>query len=416
MIGLAGVVVWSTYCAITGFSGEAAALIILLAAGIPMMLWSILIDKVHRNPSTGIDWDSPPKPVRDVLDTAMTKLAGLWATWAIIAAIYCIFRFYWKPPYLFSIKLFTAGASPLFFIYVIWLERRLKEPRDGAWHFGAMLMGLPGWDKEAIFHHLRAWAVKGFFTAFMFAILPGNFNAVVTAQMSEVLQSPMSLAKWLIGAMFLIDVGTAMVGYLLTLKPFDAHIRTANPYMVGWVAALLCYPPFVLMGSGGLLDYQQQTAGWEHWLEGADPFIRNMYGLVLVILTGIYAWATVAFGLRFSNLTNRGIITNGPYAWTKHPAYVAKNTFWWLEVLPVLVLNGNPVDAIRNTAIMALVSGIYFWRAKTEEKHLMADPDYQSYAAWMAQYSPMARMIRRVKAVLIPTRARAVVPRASGQA
>lgn len=37
----------------------------------------------------------------------------------------------------------------------------------------------------------------------------------------------------------------------------------------------------------------------------------------------IYAWATIMFGGRFSNLTHRGIITNGPYPWTKHPAYRA---------------------------------------------------------------------------------------------
>jgi hypothetical protein len=59
-------------------------------------------------------------------------------------------------------------------------------------------------------------------------------------------------------------------------------------------------------------------------------------GAWLVLLTGIYAWATVAFGFRFSNLTHRGILTHGPYAWTKHPAYVSKNLFWWCAVLPFL--------------------------------------------------------------------------------
>ena len=47
-------------------------------------------------------------------------------------------------------------------------------------------------------------------------------------------------------------------------------------------------------------------------------------GCRLVLLTAIYAWGTVAFGIRFSNLTHRGILTNGPYAWTRHPAYVSE--------------------------------------------------------------------------------------------
>ena len=40
---------------------------------------------------------------------------------------------------------------------------------------------------------------------------------------------------------------------------------------------------------------------------------------MLVALTAIYAWATVAFGFRFSNLTHRGILTHGPYALVAAP-------------------------------------------------------------------------------------------------
>ena len=64
-------------------------------------------------------------------------------------------------------------------------------------------------------------------------------------------------------------------------------------------------------------------------------------GAWLVFLTAVYAWATVAFGFRFSNLTHRGILTHGPYAWTKHPAYVSKNLFWWCAVLPFLATSGS---------------------------------------------------------------------------
>ena len=77
----------------------------------------------------------------------------------------------------------------------------------------------------------------------------------------------------------------------------------------------------------------------------------------------------MAFGFRFSNLTHRGILTHGPYAWTKHPAYLSKNLFWWFAVLPFLATTGNPVDMIRNTVVLALVSGVYYWRARTEERH-----------------------------------------------
>src|SRR3546814_9726532 len=87
-----------------------------------------------------------------------------------------------------------------------------------------------------------------------------------------------------------------------------------NPYAACWVAALSCYPPVILMNPGGPLDYIPGTAGhhaWAYWME-AYPLLMALTGIVLVLLTAVYAWATVAFGLRFSNLTHRGILTHGP--------------------------------------------------------------------------------------------------------
>ena len=128
------------------------------------------------------------------------------------------------------------------------------------------------------------------------------------------------------------------------------------------------------------------------WLQG-HPLLLGITGAVLVVLTAIYAWATIAFGLRFSNLTDRGILTHGPYAFTKHPAYLSKNLFWWIAGFPFLVTTDNPVDAIRNTALLCVVSGIYYWRARTEEWHLGADPHYRAYADWMAQHGLITRLL-----------------------
>jgi len=185
------------------------------------------------------------------------------------------------------------------------------------------------------------------------------------------------------------------MGYMLTCKPLDAHIRSANPLMAGWLAALMCYPPFVLMGNGGPLDYHQGTAEWTHWLAGHDVLLA-IWGALLVLLTGIYAWATVAFGLRFSNLTHRGIITHGPYRWTRHPAYVSKNLFWWCSVLPFLSTTGSWTDAARNCVLLGLTSGVYYWRARTEEAHLGTDPAYAAYSDWMERHGAVPRLFARI--------------------
>jgi protein-S-isoprenylcysteine O-methyltransferase Ste14 len=398
--GLVGLFAWAVVARSFGFSGEAGAMAAILACGLPMLLWSLAVDKVHRRPSTGIDWDGPPRPLSEALDFSLVKIAGLWATWAAIGFLYCVGRWYWDGIYLFAMEVMGLAAAPLLALsvpYVIWLDRRLIEPRDGAWHFGQLLIGRASLvDREAVYEHFRSWAVKGFFTAFMISIVPGNWWETVHPQSGWIAASPVNLANWLIAAMFMIDVTFATVGYVLTMKPLDAHIRSANPYAAGWTAALICYPPFVLMGGGGPLDYHPGTMGedgWNYWL-GGYPLLMALVGFLMVALTAIYAWATVAFGIRFSNLTHRGILTHGPYAWTKHPAYVSKNLFWWLATLPFFATTGNLTDVVRNTFIMGVVTGVYYWRARTEERHLGADPAYRDYAAWMARNAPIPRLLR----------------------
>lgn len=378
-------------------NGPNSAIASVLACGIPMVLWSIFIDKVHRNPSTGIDW-AQRRAWRETLDISLTKLAGLWATWALIAATYAIMRYYWEGNYAFSMDLLERVAPWLLLVsvpYMLWLDRRMIEPRDGCYQFGRWMIA-PGQpvDGRAIAHHFRAWAVKGFFTAFMLSIVPGNFHDLATVSMDEVLSNPFMIAKWSVLLLYLVDVHVATVGYILTLKPLDAHIRTANPYGMAWVAALACYPPFILM-NGGPLDYEVNAADWGYWLEGHDNLIM-LWGAMIVLLTGFYSWATMAFGIRFSNLTHRGVITHGPYAFTRHPAYVSKNLSWWLISLPFLVTAGGAIEAVRNVVLLALVNGVYYWRAKTEEKHLLADPAYQAYWNWAQENALVPRLFAKL--------------------
>lgn len=418
LAGLAGLFAWIAICrnwagiadafALAGphapLSGPYAALAALLFSGIPMVLVSVLVDKVHLRKSTGIDWSSPRK-LGEVVDISITKLAGLWATWALIAFLYCIARWYWRGQYLFAMEVLTAFAVPLFLAsipYVLWLDRVLVNPRDGAWHFGAMLIGREPHDPDEVKHHLRAWAVKGFFCAFMISILPPGFAAIVSLDLSTIAGNPVAIAMWLTELLFLIDVQIAMVGYLVTLKPLDAQIRSANPHLAGWLAALICYPPFILMGDGGPLNYHQNTGDWAMWLKDYPALLWG-WGALLVLLTAIYAWATVAFGLRFSNLTYRGVLTNGPYRFTRHPAYLSKNLYWWCATMPFIATTGSLVDAVRNTALLGLVSAVYYWRAKTEELHLGGeDPKYRAYSAWMAENAVITRGLARIGASLRP--------------
>ncbi len=47
---------------------------------------------------------------------------------------------------------------------------------------------------------------------------------------------------------------------------------------------------------------------------------------------------------------------------------------------------------VRNTALLGLVSGVYYWRARTEEKHLLAeDAKYVAYFEWMGRNAAITR-------------------------
>lgn len=428
LAGLAGLAAWILFCrsypviaemfglggplaAQRGvLSGPYAALFAMVFTAVPMALWSVLVDKVHLRPSTGIDW-SLKRPLPDVMPVAVIKLVGLWTTWALLAGFYALARWYWSGNYLFAMEVLSFAIFPLVTLsvpYVIWLDRYLVEPRDGAFHFGAFvagggLMGRDQWDAGAIARHWRAWAIKGFFGAFMISILPPGFAMVVEAQPAQLLGNPPEFIMLLVTLLFLIDVQIGTVGYLLTLRPLDSHIRSGNPFLAGWLAALLCYPPFVwgIIGpSDQILSYEYATPGWAHWFGGHTALLWA-WGALLVFLTGVYAWATVVFGIRFSNLTYRGVLTNGPYRFTRHPAYLSKNLFWWASVLPFLVTGEGWLEPLRNCIFLLVVNAIYFWRAKTEEAHLLAeDPKYRDYHVWMEVHglitAPLARLKRRI--------------------
>ncbi|MEQ5787029.1 DUF1295 domain-containing protein [Erythrobacter sp. NFXS35] len=428
LVGLAGLFAWIAFCRsypeiadALGFSGgfaasrgvlsgPYAALAAMLFTALPMALWSVLVDKVHRRPSTGIDW-SLRRPLAESLPISVVKLSGLWATWALLAAFYGLARWYWNGSYLFAMEVLTFAAAPLVALsipYVIWLDRHLIEPHDGTWQFGAFLLGggvigRETWDGAQIAKHWRAWIIKGFFVAFMISILPGGFAQVVEADPAQLFGDPVQFVMLLVTLLFVIDVQIGTVGYLLTLRPLDSHIRSGNPLVAGWLAALLCYPPFVwgIIGPDNqVLSYETGTPGWAYWFVSNEALLWG-WGALLVVLTAIYAWATVVFGIRFSNLTYRGVLTHGPYRFTRHPAYLSKNLFWWASVLPFLVTSGSLADAVRNSVFLLVVNGIYYWRARTEEAHLLAeDPKYGEYHAWMADHglitAPLTRLARLV--------------------
>ncbi len=175
--------------------------------------------------------------------------------------------------------------------------------------------------------------------------------------------------------LFVVDVFLFAVGYGVEHPRLGNEIRSVEPTPLGWLAALLCYPPLTWLTTDIL--------GWSSSRIPRFPSSTLQVAAAIAMLLGVavYVWATVALGLRASNLTNRGIVATGPYRWVRHPAYVSKNVCWWIGATPLFLKLActDPwrlVPAILGTAAW---SGIYVLRALTEERHLGSDPEYQAY-------------------------------------
>jgi protein-S-isoprenylcysteine O-methyltransferase Ste14 len=166
--------------------------------------------------------------------------------------------------------------------------------------------------------------------------------------------------------LLIVDTGYFTFGYLFEIKG-KSEFRSVDPYFTGWLAALMCYPPF-----NGITC---QILGWgstDYATFNSLPATMVLLGSVL-FLYFVYTWASVALGPKASNLTNRGIVSWGPYRFIRHPAYACKNLAWIVMAIPIMK---NGLQVILPLILWSLV---YFFRALTEERHLMADPDYREY-------------------------------------
>jgi len=383
---------------IQGWGAFTMIFALMFSAAAASAIWDVVVDKVHLRPSTGMDW-SNRRPLGDIWHIVGVKLVGLGATFGLALFIYHVLHTYQDSKFDFYFDILRIGA-PAFLalcpLYVLWTTRYMVEPRDKLWHFGRLVMGgREDVDMAAVKDHLISWGVKVFFLAFLFSIVPLVFLPILSATAEEVFAGVVPFFATVVAFMFLFDVCFGTFGYVMTFRPLDSHIRSANPYLSAWVFALICYPPFALMSDDGPLNYKATTENWIFWL--ADmPVLLIVWGVIMAVLTALYAASTVIFGIRFSNLTNRGIITVGPYRYFKHPAYLSKNVYWWFVAMPFLSTADDPMVAVRNCILLGLVNVVYYMRAKTEEKHLMHDPDYQAYAAWIAEHGLIPRLLRRL--------------------
>jgi protein-S-isoprenylcysteine O-methyltransferase Ste14 len=330
------------------------------------------------------------------LRRSLVKMAGLVALLGLALAACMVLPFFRRAApveWIAGHRAATWVIVPLLalsFAY-IWLADRLSDdPDDYLYQTGRVVL-MQDFRPEAVLFGVRVLCIKLFFLVLMFS---GGMESLAWFSAHGFREEALFSATWFdkcVRLIYLADVVLAAMGYVATFKLFGWHIRQTETRALGWAVCMLCYEPFFSAVSAAFVPYGDGP-DWRAVIhEGSTVFL--VWSVVVLTLHAIYVWATIAFGPRFSNLTHRGIISGGPYRFTKHPAYLAKNAAWWLFSMPGFIASGW-ADGLSRAAMLAVISGVYVLRARAEERMLRKDPVYVDYAARVAANGLLAQLKR----------------------
>ena len=314
---------------------------------------------------------------------------ALLVTFAVIGVGYWLFPLFsfsnFKQhyfPFLKSVMPWIIGGSLPYFCV---MDRCDPEEEDVYCRLGRSLIRFRrAVTREELANYARSWLVKAFWLSLMQPAMIEKLQWLVAGDWRKLAGTPV---EWYVAATtvcFFIDLCYASVGYVTNLKMLDTHTRTAEPTLLGWAVALVCYWPFwAVLFYPYFLKYESA----HRWLKCLPTGGAAWYAwaIAIILLELVYALATVAGGIRFSNLTYRGLWNTGPYRWTKHPAYVFKNVSWWLISVPFLASSWDV--AVKCSLLLFGLNVIYYLRARTEERHLSRYPEYVAYAVEMNERS-----------------------------
>ncbi len=168
--------------------------------------------------------------------------------------------------------------------------------------------------------------------------------------------------------LFIIDVTIGIIGYASASRWLGNRTRSVDVTISGWFVALFCYPPFNQFFYTYFLPYDN----YQTFALVTSNWARTVVFVLLILLYALYVWGTITLGFKFSNLTNRGIVSHGPYKYVRHPAYISKNLAWLIDYTHIF---SNIWAALTFFGWNA----IYILRGLTEERHLNHDKAYLAY-------------------------------------
>ncbi len=346
--------------------------------------------------------DRTPEPMIAIVDRTITKFFG------VLAGIAFIFFLVWLlPAYdsavtlsrlreaLLPTLLFVIPAS---IILIFATEYILGEKRDGTFQIGLLArLRTREIDWTIFFDGVREWLLRCFFLLINFYALVWYIAYLRTNGLPDIGGDFATFITRLDLAIFGMIVASILPGYIFASRLISTELKKVDRTWFGWAINLCCYPPINDALFGGWIRYvpaaetaavYQGVPAWAFHTASSPALMLLVAGLIIFFAI-IHLWGEAIVGIRAANISMRGIVTIGPFSYTRHPIYVSKCFQWATLYFPVLNAVGI-VNPIQSGILFLLVCAIYGGRALSEERLLATDASYVKYAMYMDHKSVFA--------------------------
>lgn len=368
-------------------SNHALTILLILSATLPVCFFEFLTQRRNFVPR-------PVLPVAHLFSNIVIKWLGLQLGIFFMLLYWWLFPLYdvsYYVPFFEVLPEILPWLALTIFVVVAYSEWRLGELPDHSWQLGMLALGrwrdinLPVLKTAGI-----ALLVRAIFLPMNFAALYLALNQLRKHTWQWEGLSFADAHLWAMKIPWALLIVAIVPGYLFSMRILGTSVKKADASWFGWVVTMACYPP-LLAGVFGLWLRYNPEPSVKQWvvLTQDFPMLMLIVGAIILAMELGHWWGEAIMGIRASNLTHRGVITNGPFRLTRHPIYVFKCIGWLFIVMP-FAAGSDALECLRLTLLWGGVCALYFARAWAEERLFADDPLYIEYALWMDKYGWLA--------------------------
>lgn len=335
-----------------------------------------------------------PYPLRQSLRNAAITWVGTMAGLVLLLLAWGALPEYesqYYAPFFETLPLILVLAPFVSAVFAFVAIRTFGPATAGDYQLGLLALGqFERIDWRSVRDAVIIWLIRGFFLPINFVELARTIGAFRGREFSLLSGGWVPGEYYLLLMLYALIIAAVTPGYLFGSRRIRTQTTLVSHSWFAWAVTLACYSPFETAFFVNWFDYNPVSPN-PAWLEpwaahlSVVPVALAAVGAAILLLTLVHLWGEAQFGLRSSNMSDRGIITAGPYRFTKHPVYAAKCAAWLLIWMP-FASGAGLVDDLRLTVLWAGVCVIYGLRALAEEQLLAADPVYVAYARWIDRH------------------------------